>query len=58
VEALEAAGDGDSLVVLEHSPTAEVMSILFEKRMLEAFPETVTDVSVTVRETGELCASY
>lgn len=58
VEALEAAGDGDSLVVLEHPPTAEVMSILFEKRMLEAFPETVTDVSVTVRETGELCASY
>jgi hypothetical protein len=26
--------------------------------MLESFPETVSDVSVLVRETGELCASY
>lgn len=58
VEAFEASGDGDALVVLEHPPTAEVMSILYEQRMLEAFPETVTDVSVAVRETGELCASY
>jgi len=26
--------------------------------MLEAFPDTVSDVSVAVRETGELCATY
>lgn len=58
IEALEASGDADALVVLEHPPTAEVMSILYEKRMLEAFPDTVSDVSVRVRETGELCASY
>ncbi len=57
IEAFERAGDGDSLVVLEHPPTAEVMSLLLEERLLEALPETVSDVSVTVRETGELCAT-
>jgi 6-pyruvoyltetrahydropterin/6-carboxytetrahydropterin synthase len=58
VDAFEAAGDGDALVVLEHPPTAEVMSVLLERRMLESFPDTVSDVSVSVRETGELCATY
>ena len=58
VNAFEASGDGDALVVLEHPPTAEVMSVLLEQRMLEAFPDTVSDVSVAVRETGELCATY
>ena len=58
VDAFEASGDADSLVVLDHPPTAEVMAVLLEERMLEAFPETVSDVSVSVRETGELCASY
>lgn len=58
IEALEASGDEDALVILEHPPTAEVMSILYEQRMLEAFPDTVSEVSVTVRETDELCASY
>lgn len=58
VEAFEASGDADSLVVLDHPPTAEVMGVLLEARMLDAFPETVSDVSVTVRETGELCATY
>jgi 6-pyruvoyltetrahydropterin/6-carboxytetrahydropterin synthase len=58
IDAFEASGDSDALIVLDHPPTAEVMAVLLEKRMLEAFPETVSDVSVTVRETGELCAAY
>ncbi|WP_435162313.1 6-pyruvoyl trahydropterin synthase family protein [Halorubrum sp. SY-15] len=58
VNAFEASGDGDALVVLEHPPTAEVMSVLLEQRMLETFPDTVSDVSVAVRETSELCATY
>ncbi|TKX68849.1 6-pyruvoyl tetrahydropterin synthase family protein [Halorubrum sp. SP9] len=58
IDAFEASGDGDALVVLEHPPTAEVMSVLLEQRMLDAFPDTVSDVSVSVSETGELCASY
>jgi len=58
VDAFEASGDGDALVVLDHPPTAEVMGVLLEQRMLDAFPDTVSDVSVSVSETGELCASY
>ena len=58
VDAFEASGDADSLVVLEHPPTAEVMAVLLEDQMREAFPDTVTGVSVSVRETGELCATY
>lgn len=58
VEAFEASGDTDSLVVLDHPPTAEVMAVILEERMLESFPDTVSDVSVSVRETGELCATY
>lgn len=58
VEAFEAAGDGDSVVVLDHPPTAEVMSVVLERRMLDRFPDTVSDVSVEVSETSELCAAY
>ena len=58
VDAFKASGDSDALVVLDHPPTAEVMSVLLEQRMLETFPDTVSDVSVAVRETGELCATY
>jgi 6-pyruvoyltetrahydropterin/6-carboxytetrahydropterin synthase len=58
IDAFEASGDGDALVVLDHPPTAEVMSVLLERRLLAAFPDTVSDVSVSVRETGELCATY
>ena len=58
VDAFRESGDGDALVVLDHPPTAEVMSVLLEERMLDAFPDTVSDVSVSVSETGELCASY
>jgi len=58
IEAFEESGDSDAVVVLEHPPTAEVMSVILEERMLEAFPENVSDVSVEVSETGELCATY
>jgi 6-pyruvoyltetrahydropterin/6-carboxytetrahydropterin synthase len=58
IEAFEESGDGDAVIVLEHPPTAEVMSIMLEEQMLEAFPDTVSDVSVAVSETGELCATY
>ena len=58
IEAFNASGDSDALVVLDHPPTAEVMSVLLEERMLESFPDTVSEVSVSVRETGELCATY
>jgi 6-pyruvoyltetrahydropterin/6-carboxytetrahydropterin synthase len=55
VEAFEASGDGDALVVLEHPPTAEVMAAVLESRLTEQLPATVSDVRVTVRETSELC---
>jgi 6-pyruvoyltetrahydropterin/6-carboxytetrahydropterin synthase len=58
VDAFEQSGDADALVVLDHPPTAEVMAVLLEERMLEAFPDTVSDVAVEVAETGELCATY
>jgi 6-pyruvoyltetrahydropterin/6-carboxytetrahydropterin synthase len=56
IEAFEKSGDSDSLIVLEHPPTAEVMSLLLEQKLSEALPDSVSDVSVTVRETSELCA--
>lgn len=56
VEAFEETGDGDGVVVLEHPPTAEVMAVILERRLLEELPDRVTDVSVRVRETSELCA--
>ncbi|WP_425606699.1 6-pyruvoyl trahydropterin synthase family protein [Natrinema marinum] len=55
IEAFEAAGDADAVVVLEHPPTAEVMSVVLERKLASALPETVTDVSVQVNETSELC---
>jgi len=58
IDAFEQSGDGDAVVVLERPPTAEVMSLKLEEKMLEALPETVSDVSVQVCETNELCASY
>jgi 6-pyruvoyltetrahydropterin/6-carboxytetrahydropterin synthase len=58
IKAFEESGDSDAVIVLEHPPTAEVMSVILEERMLEAFPDNVSDVSVEVSETGELCATY
>ncbi|WP_049925731.1 6-pyruvoyl trahydropterin synthase family protein [Halopiger goleimassiliensis] len=55
VEAFEAAGDADGVVVLEEPPTAEVMSVVLEEKLRKALPETVTEVRVQVSETSELC---
>jgi 6-pyruvoyltetrahydropterin/6-carboxytetrahydropterin synthase len=55
VEAFEESGDGDAVVVLDHPPTAEVMSLVLEERLRESLPDTVSEVGVQVRETGELC---
>ena len=57
IEALEQSGDGDALLVLNHPPTAEVMAVLLEEKLTERLPDTVSDVAVSVRETGELCAA-
>jgi 6-pyruvoyltetrahydropterin/6-carboxytetrahydropterin synthase len=58
INAFERSGDGDAVVVLDHPPTAEVMAVVLEQRMLEAFPETVSNVLVEVSETNELSAGY
>ncbi|WP_267639241.1 6-pyruvoyl trahydropterin synthase family protein [Haloarchaeobius amylolyticus] len=55
VDAFEAAGDEDGLVVIDHPPTAEVMSVLLEEKFMERLPDNVTDVAVQVAETAELC---
>jgi len=55
VEAFEASGDEDAVVVLDAPPTAEVMSIELERRLEARLPETVSDVRVQVAETAELC---
>jgi len=58
IEALEQSGDGDAVVVLERPPTAEVMSVVLERRLLAELPDTVSEVSVSVAETGELCSGF
>ena len=55
IEAFEAAGDDDAVVVLDQPPTAEVMSVVLERKLAAALPETVTEVAVQVNETSELC---
>jgi len=56
VDAFEASGDGDALVVLDHPPTAEVMSVLLEQRMLDAFPRHCLErVGVGERNRRALC---
>lgn len=57
VDAFQRSGDGDAVVVLDHPPTAEVMSIVLERRLLDELPDTVSDVAVEVGETSELCAT-
>lgn len=56
IEAFESIGDGDSLVILDHPPTAEVMSIVLEQRLSDALPDTVSEIDVEVRETSELAS--
>ena len=58
IDAFEQSGDSGGLVVLEYPPTAEVMSVVLEQRLLKELPETVSDVAVEIRETAELCATY
>ena len=57
VEAFERSGDGDAVIVLEHPPTAEVMAVVLERTLRDALPDTVSDISVEVAETGELRVS-
>ena len=56
IEAFEASGDSDATIVLDQPPTAEVMGLVLERRLEDALPDTVSDVVVEVRETGELAA--
>lgn len=58
IEAFEQSGDEDAFVVFDHPPTAEVMSVVLERQLIDELPDTVSDVTVEVRETSELCASY
>jgi 6-pyruvoyltetrahydropterin/6-carboxytetrahydropterin synthase len=58
VGAFEESGDGDATVVLDAPPTAEVMAVVLERKLRETLPDTVSDVSVSVRETDELCAGH
>lgn len=55
VEAFEASDDDDATVVLDAPPTAEVMSVVLERRLLEALPDNVESVAVQISETSELC---
>lgn len=57
IEAFQQSGDEDSLIVIDHPPTAEVMAVLLEEELSDALPETVSEIAVSVRETGELCAA-
>lgn len=56
IEAFDASGDGEAVIVLGHPPTAEVMSLVLEQRLRDALPDSVRDVAVVVQETGELAA--
>lgn len=58
IEAFEQSGDGDAVVVFDAPPTAEVMSVVLEERLLEDLPDNVSSVSVEVAETDELCAGF
>jgi 6-pyruvoyltetrahydropterin/6-carboxytetrahydropterin synthase len=57
IQGLVSSGDEDAVVVLEAPPTAEVMAVTLEQRLADRLPETVSEVSVSVRETDELCAA-
>jgi 6-pyruvoyltetrahydropterin/6-carboxytetrahydropterin synthase len=54
VDAFEQSGDGDATVILDHPPTAEVMGIILENRLLDRLPASVSEVAVDVSETSEL----
>lgn len=56
IKAFDTSGDSDAVVVLDHPPTAEVMSLVLEQRLRRGLPDSVSDVTVEVQETGELAA--
>jgi 6-pyruvoyltetrahydropterin/6-carboxytetrahydropterin synthase len=56
IEGFEDSGDGDAVVIFEHPPTAEVMSVLLEEKLSDRLGDHISAVDVTVRETAELCA--
>jgi len=56
IDALRSSGDDDAIVILNHPPTAEVMSIVLERRLKQELPDTVSDICVQIRETNELSA--
>ncbi|AFK19515.1 6-pyruvoyl tetrahydropterin synthase family protein [Haloferax mediterranei ATCC 33500] len=58
VDAFERSGDADGMVVLDSPPTAEVMAVILEEKLLSALPDTVSTVSVEISETSELCAGF
>lgn len=55
IEAFEASGDGDAVIRFGSPPTAEVMSVVLERRLTDELADNVRDVSVQVSETSELC---
>lgn len=55
IEAFASTGDDDAVIVLERPPTAEVMSVVLEEKLVARLPDTVSDVAVQVAETNELC---
>jgi len=56
IDAMATSGGNDAVVVLDAPPTAEVMAVTLEEKLANQLPDTVSEVSATVRETGELCA--
>jgi len=56
IDAFTQSGDGDAVVVLDHPPTVEVMAVVLEKRLLESLPDNISDVSIEIAETNELCS--
>ena len=54
IDAFEQSGDSDATVVLDHPPTAEVMSVVLENRLYDQLPASVSEVDVEVSETNEL----
>ena len=57
VDAFAEAGDADGTVVLDAPPTAEVMAVVLEEKLADRLPETVSEIGVSVGETGELCTA-
>lgn len=55
IDAFEQSGDADAVVVFDHPPTAEVMAATLERKLGDRLGDHVSDISVEVAETSELC---